>query len=327
MELIYLLFLGGISFIITSITLPSWMRRARDTGLMGKDVHKDNKEVPELGGITVILGAVISLLVYIALETFYFKGDSVELLLAAVATLLIATMIGMTDDMLGWRIGLRQREKTLLTLLVPVPMVVVNAGHSVMKFPLIGSVELGLIYPLLIVPIGIIGATNGFNMLAGFNGLEAGMGIIILSTLGYFSWLVGSLSATLVAVCFVSAMGAFLFYNKFPSKVFPGDVLTYPVGAGIATVAVLANLERFALMLFFPYYIEFLLKARGKFNPDWEARVLEDGSLDNKGKLYSLPHGAISFLKRLRERAYENEIVIVILIFEIIIAFVTLISF
>jgi UDP-N-acetylmuramyl pentapeptide phosphotransferase/UDP-N-acetylglucosamine-1-phosphate transferase len=41
---------------------------------VGKDVHKNDIEVPELGGITVILGTVISLLIYIALETFYLNG-------------------------------------------------------------------------------------------------------------------------------------------------------------------------------------------------------------------------------------------------------------
>ncbi len=328
MELWLLLLLSSISFLITFISLPSWIRRANETGFTGKDVHKNHKKVPELGGIAVIFGSLFALLIYIALDTFYFSNsDSITLLLAALATILIATMIGMTDDMLGSRLGLRQREKLALTFLVPIPMMVVNAGTSVMKLPFLGLTELGLLYPLLFLPGGIVGATNGFNMLAGFNGLEAGMGIIILSALGFLAWQVGAGNAVVIAVCLVAALIALLYYNRYPSRVFPGDVLTYPIGASIAVVAVLADLERFALMLFLPYYFELVLKARGKFRPDWTGEVLKDGSLANREKWYSVPHVAISVLRRMRGRAYEYEVVAVILVFEVVVALVTVYSF
>jgi len=38
-----------------------------------------------------------------------------------------------------------------------------------------GAVDWGIFYPLAIIPIGIVGAANAYNMLAGYNGLEAGM--------------------------------------------------------------------------------------------------------------------------------------------------------
>jgi UDP-N-acetylglucosamine--dolichyl-phosphate N-acetylglucosaminephosphotransferase len=327
MELGWLFILSGISFFTAFITLPSWIRRARETGFVGKDVHKNNDEVAEMGGMSVVLSAVFALLVYIALETFYFKDDAIIFLLAAIASITIATMIGMTDDMLGWRIGLRQREKVLLTFLVPIPMVVVNAGHSMMRFPFLGDIEFGLLYPLFIVPLGIICATNGFNMLAGYNGLEAGMGIIILSAMGFLAWQVDAVPAVVIAASFVAAMLAFLFYNKYPSRVFPGDVLTYPVGATIAIVAILANLERFAVMLFFLYYIEFLLKARGGLMPEWPAKVLEDGSLAVRDKVYSVPHLAITILRKIKGKAYEYEVVLLILALQVAVALITIHSF
>jgi len=322
-----LVFLGVVSFFVTFIALPSWIRRAKETGFVGADVHKGGVEVAELGGVTVVLGVLVSLSLFIAFETFYVGGDSLVFLLAAVASLLIATMIGMTDDMLGSRIGLRQNEKVLLTLLVPIPMIVVNAGHSVMKFPIVGQVELGLLYPVVIVPLGMIGATNGFNMLAGFNGLEAGMGVIILSSLGYIAYTTGALPAAVVAFCFVAAMLAFLYYNRFPSKVFPGDVLTYPVGAAVAIVAILGNIERFAIMLFALYYLEAFLKARGRFKPEWTGEVLKDGSLAVRDKIFSVPHIAIKVLRKVKGSAREPEVVLFIVGLEVVIALVTVLSF
>ncbi len=325
--MLWLIMFGIISFLVTFITLPSWIHRARVTGFVGKDVHKSGQEVAELGGVTVILGVVVSVSAFVAFETFYLDGESLIFLISAIASILIATMIGMTDDMLGWRIGLRQGEKVLLTLLVPIPMIVVNAGHSVMKLPFIGQVELGLLYPLVVIPLGVIGATNGFNMLAGFNGLEAGLGVVILSALGYLAWQVGAIPAAVIAICFTASMLAFLYYNRYPSKVFPGDVFTYPVGAAVAIVAIIADLERFAMMLFIPYYLEFILKARGRFKPEWEATVLEDNSLAVKDRLYSVPHVAISLLEKIKGTAHENEIVFSIIAFEVVIAIITVYSF
>jgi len=322
-----LLLLGVVSFLVTFVALPSWIHRARETGFVGGDVHKGGLEVAELGGVTVVLGVIVSLTLFIAFETFYIGGDSLVFLLAAVASLLIATMIGMTDDMLGWRIGLRQHEKVFLTLLAPIPMVAVNAGHSIMKIPFVGQVELGLLYPLVVVPLGMIGATNGFNMLAGFNGLEASMGVVILSALGYLAYTVGALPAAVVAICFVASMLAFLYYNRFPSKVFPGDVLTYPVGAAVAIVAILGNIERFAIMLFVPYYLEVVLKARGRFKPEWTGEVLKDGSLAVRDKIFSVPHIAINVLRRVKGSAREPEVVLLIVGFEIIVAIITVLSF
>ncbi len=317
-----------ISFFTTLIALPKWIHRARSTGFVGRDVHKqDKREVAEMGGITVVFGVLLALLVMIAIETFYYGDGSIIELLAATLSLLIAALIGMVDDMLGWRIGLRQSEKVLLTFMVPIPIMVVNAGHAMMTFPFLGQVELGLLYPLLIVPVGIIGATNAFNMLAGYNGLEALQGIAIFSTLAYLSWEVNAFDAFLISACIVGALLAFLIFNRYPSKVFPGDVFTYFAGAGVAIVAILGNIERFAAMLFTLYYIELVLKARGRFKPEWPARVLGDGSLAVKSRIYSVPHLAITLLRKMKGKAYEYEVVATVLLFQLVIAVVTIATF
>ena len=239
-----LILLSIISFILCFFTLPIWIRKARSRGFVGRDVHKlDGREIAEMGGIIVIFSIGLPILLYIAFDTFYYKNpDSIPEILAAVASLLIAAIIGMIDDILGWRIGIKQKTKVLLSLLIPLPLMIINAGHSEMTFPFIGTQDLGLLYPLLIVPIAIIGASNAFNMLAGYNGLEAGMGIIIFSTLGFLSYITGGTVATMIAITSISALVAFLYYNKIPAKVFPGDTLTYPIGALVAIVAILVNI-------------------------------------------------------------------------------------
>ncbi len=243
------------------------------------------------------------------------------------ASILIATIIGMIDDMLGWRTGIRQSKKVLLTFLIPVPLMVINAGQNTMAFPFLGTIDIGLLYPLLIIPIGIIGASNAFNMLAGYNGLEAGMGVVILSTLGLIAYSTGNTVATVIAVTTISALIALLYFNKYPAKVFPGDTLTYPVGAIVAIVAILGNMEKSAVVLFSLYYIEFVLKARGKLRAQSFAKLLDDGSLAVRDRVYSIPHLAILLLRKIKGRAYEYEVVLVVLLLQAVIAIYTLYSF
>ena len=189
--------------------------------------------------------------VYIALRTFYFNFDQTTLpILATITTILFIALIGIIDDLLGWKIGLRQYQKPILTIIAALPIMVINAGHTEMLLPLIGAVDFGIIYPLIIIPIGIVGASNGFNMLAGYNGLEAGMGIIILSIMSFIAWQNNLGWVSILALCMVFSLLAFLIYNKYPAKIFPGNSLTYAAGALIAIVAVLGNMEKIALILF-----------------------------------------------------------------------------
>ena len=233
----------------------------------------------------------------------------------------------MIDDLLGWRTGIRQSKKVLLTFLIPVPLVVINAGQHTMAFPFLGTIYLGLLYPLLIIPIGMIGASNAYNMLAGYNGLEAGMGIVILSTLGLIAYSTGSTVAVVIAVTTICALIAFLYFNKYPAKVFPGDTLTYPIGAIVAIVAIVGNMEFPAFMIFSLYYIEFLLKARGKLKAQSYGKLLDDGSLAVRDKVYSVPHIAILLLRKIKGKAFEYEVVLVVLLFQAIIALFTLYCF
>ena len=311
-----------VSFFVTLFAIPYWIARARKAGLIGKDMNKYSKpEVPEVGGIIVIFGFLAGILLYIAIKTFYIQSiEFVIEILAVMATILIAAIIGFIDDILGWKIGLRQYQKPILCLIAAIPLAVINAGESYITLPLIGGVDIGILFPLLIVPIAISGAANGFNMLAGYNGLEAGMGAIILTSIGVLTLKTEQFVA-LIAFSAVAALIAFLYYNKYPAKIFPGDTLTYSIGALIAAVAILGNVERAALILFIPYFAELVLKARGKLRKESFAIPEKDNSLDVKG-VYGLEHIAIKLLKKFKpnHKATEKDVVYLILSSELILA-------
>jgi len=313
----------GLSFVFAFFALPYWIKRAREHNLLIKDAQKlPSKRVPYLSGPIIIFSIAFGVLFYIASQTFvYENGDYNILLLAAVASMLIALIIGIVDDLLGEKIGLRQYQKPILTILAALPIMAVNAGINTMVFPWgIGQVHLGNLYPLLLVPIAIVGASNAFNMLAGVNGLEAGMGIIILSVLGYLSWATGGSAAAIIAFCTVAALLVFFWYNKFPARILPGNSFTYAIGTIIAIVAILGNIEKFALFMFIPYFFEFLLKLRGRFQKESLARPVKGGIVNKYKKWYSLNHVMISFLRKIKGKAREWEVVLLLLFIELLIA-------
>ncbi|MBL7206844.1 MAG: glycosyl transferase family 4 [Candidatus Aenigmarchaeota archaeon] len=317
-----------VSFLVTVFLTKSWIKITKRINLVGKDMNKVNgKDIAEAGGIGVVLAFSISILFFIFFKTFYMQTEThLVFLLATITTVLLIGLLGFIDDILGWKVGMRQMNKFLLTIPIALPLMVVNAGVSVMSIPFIGPVELGIFYPLLIVPIGIIGAANGFNLVAGFNSLEAGMGVIILSTLGFVAWTTGVLWVSLIAFSAVFALLGFLVYNRYPSKVFPGDTLTYSVGALIAIVAILGNMEKIAVILFIPYFIEFILKLRSKLKAESFGIPDENNTLKPKyEKNYSLNHVVMRYFPSLFGRDLkEYEVVGIIFLFELILVGVAL---
>lgn len=316
-----------ISFLATLIATPFWIQRAKKVGLIGKDMHRlDKPEVAEVGGIPVLFGFILGLLSYIALSTFYFKNISRSLqIMSLLSAILIIALMGLIDDILGWKIGLRQYQKPILTLLGALPIIVINAGHSRMVLPFIGPIDFGLLYPLLLIPIGIVGASNGFNMIGGYNGLESGLGIIILSALGFIAWQAGVAWIAVISLAMVFALLAFYIFNKSPAKIFPGNMLTYSIGALIACIAILANTEKAALILFTPYFIEFFLKLRGLMQIESFASLNPDGSLSlPEKKLYGIEHLAILILSKIKTKVTELNVVFSLYFLEIILAIIVI---
>ncbi len=302
-----------------------WITLAKRVGLVGKDMNKPGEVlVPEAGGVSFVMGVALAISVMIGIYVFVFdKVDPTLYLLASLSVLLMAAFVGFIDDILGWKKGLSHKAKVLSTLPIAIPLMAVKAGTSVMNIPFIGPVDFGPLYSLVIVPIGVIGASNAFNILAGLNGLESSMALIIFSTLSLVAFSHGaSLAASLSLVAAVSSL-AFLLWNKYPAKVFPGDVFTYSAGATIATVAILGNIEGAALILYLPYFLEFALYLRGKMNgiekECWGRPV--NGCLEPLyDKIYSVTHLLMVVLKKIKGCATERDVVLLLDAIELLLA-------
>lgn len=322
-----------ISFFVSIIFLPKWIEKCKKVGLLWEDMNKlrKPKNVASSGGLVVIMAFILGVLFYIAIRTFLIgeqNGVTIRIF-SLLSVVLILALIGLTDDLLGWQHGgLSARFRIFLAAIASIPLIVINAGDSLINLPFIMGVELGLLYPLFIVPLGVVGAATTYNFLAGFNGLESGMGIIILSFLSFIAYVTGSAWLALIGLIMVASLIVFYFYNKVPAKVFPGDILTYSIGSLIACMAILGNFEKIAVFVFIPYIFEVILKARGKLKKQSFGIPQKDGSLKMPyKKIYGMTHFSIWFLGKFKKKVREKDVVYFLFSIQIFICLIALFVF
>ncbi|MBI5797836.1 glycosyl transferase family 4, partial [Candidatus Woesearchaeota archaeon] len=169
------------------------------------------------------------------------------------------------------------------------------------------------LYPLLLIPVAVIGASNMVNLLGGYNGLEAGIGVITLLNLTVYSYVHGSDVAALIGAITCAAVLAFLFYNWVPAKIFPGDSLTYLLGGVIAFMAILGNIETAALLVSLPFFFEFALKLRGRLKKQSYGMYSNGKVKSLYDKVYSLPH-----FFTLQGRFTEKQVVLFVYLIQVL---------
>ena len=249
-----------VAFIATFVALRLVIPRLKQAGIVGRDVQKPGQPmVPEMGGTLIVAGFGAGILLCIAIKVFFRALTQVDLvgLLAVLSTVLIIALIGILDDL----IAVRQLFKAITPLFAALPLVAIKAGHTILNLPFFGYTDFGLVYPLVLVPLGITGTANAVNMLAGFNGVELGMGTVAFLSLTIIAVSLGELTAAVILLAALGATLAGLYYNWYPAKVFIGDVGTLSIGAIVASAVILGNFEMAGVILVIPHLVDLVLKA------------------------------------------------------------------
>jgi len=321
-----------VSLITTLVITPYFMQFLYAAGIVGLDLNKKNRpKLPTSGGICVAFGILFGLLTYIGLKTFVYGSQLyVVPLLAVVSTVLIVMFVGFLDDInvkskavitkdgLDIRVGFPQWIKPLLTLPAAIPLMVISAGETSMAIPFIGSVDFGILYPLLLIPVGVVGASNMVNLLGGFNGSESGMGIVYLVSLGLYALMYESLGYVIFLISFAALIG-FIKYNWYPAEILPGDSLTYLLGSIVAAGVIVGNMEKIGIIIMGPFIIEFFLKLRSKFKATCLGKLKNDNRLDPPygKKIYSWTHIIMNF-RRFTEKQVTMFLILIQIFFVII---------
>lgn len=265
------------SFLVTTAVTPSLIRKFMGAGITGKDVNKKERpEIPEMGGTMIVMGLVAGILLAVSLNTFFGLEFNLIYVLAALGTILATALIGIFDDLFD----MKQAIKAFLPIAAAIPLVAVKAGTSVMFVPFLGEVDFGLFYVVVLIPVGLAVSSNLTNMLAGFNGMEAGMGIVIFAAVAAISLMFGRVESAILSLAMLGALLAFIRFNWHPAKIFIGDIGTLTIGSVLACAVILGNLESAGAILVIPYVVDFFIKLWNRFpTSGWWGEEKEEGKL------------------------------------------------
>jgi UDP-N-acetylglucosamine--dolichyl-phosphate N-acetylglucosaminephosphotransferase len=318
------LFALGATFFAIKFLMPYF----NSAGIVAEDRNKEKmRRLTGSGGVAVAFGITIGILAYTFGASFLFSpAISVPDILAASLSIVLIAAVGFIDDinvksrrvqvtgMKGINKGLKQWQKPILTIIGAMPLIAINVGVSTIHLPFLGAVNFGLLFPLVIIPLMVVFAANAYNLLGGFNGLEASTGLIAGIGFVIYFYLFGNAIGLMLSSLLVGALIAFLIFNWYPAKILPGDSFTYCVGGAMVAIMIMGHAEAFGFIVFMPWIIEFLLHLRGKFRVTDLGIRQRDGSLKAPygSRIYSLTHLAMN----LRKKAKEREVTIMLALFE-----------
>ena len=290
-------------------------------GIVGEDRNKGKAvKLASSGGIAVAFGMLAGILTYTFGGSFVFVPTLPVLdLMAAALSIVLISFVGFLDDVnvksqrvkstdiMDIREGLKQWQKPILTVIGALPLMAINAGVSVVAIPLIGSIDFGLLYPLVIIPLAVVFVSNAFNLLGGFDGLQSGTGLVASLGLVIYSFFYSNSMGLLLSVLLFAALVAFYPFNKYKARILPGDSFTYCVGGALVVIMVMGHEEAFGFVIFIPWIIEFFLHLRRKFKVSDLGIRQKDGTFKAPyGKsIYSLTHIMMN-IRRMREEEVAN---------------------
>jgi len=261
----------GISFLTSFVAAPRFIHKLRAAGYVVRDYYKPQKPlVPTMGGLVILTGVLASLIIA------QFVVNSVESLLILYFIVLTFMVLGLIDDL----IDVGRKLKIVLPYFMALPVALLNRDTTLwLGFT---EVELGAFYTIVVAPVYVMVVSNLINMHAGYNGLAVGLSSILLLFIGIAAWIRYGISEVSYIMPILGAAIAFLFYNRYPSRIFEGNCGNFMLGAAIGALLVLYNLEIFGVVILLPHIVNFLMYVVWRVKRLGEVKfgeVREDGSL------------------------------------------------
>ena len=238
LEIFYLIIIFIAGFISTYFLLPYIIKIMKNKRYIGYDIHKnDRPEVAESGGISMVLGVILSSILLMFLFPLFFNW-----ILIFILTVILAGIIGFIDD----RVKLKSLYKIGLTIFTGSIIFFANYfGYIKINSPIIpflGQTRLSILYPLLI-PIIVAVFANTTNMLEGYNGEGSGTCLIAACFILICSIIWDSAEALLFSIITIAVLIPFFMFNRYPAKIFPGDIGTLSIGVMFACIALFGSIE------------------------------------------------------------------------------------
>ncbi len=222
----------------------------------GPQSHHKKSGTPTMGGIPIIISLIMGSLVLniITWETAML-----------VAMTLLFAMVGYIDDSLKVKkkqnLGFRAWQKIVMqlafSLILAVYCFFVYGSEVWIPFYQAGYLDFGYFYIPFIIFV-LLAMTNSVNLTDGLDGLAAGVSSIVAIFLAIVGLQNGHFAPVVFCAAVAGACIGFLFFNKYPAKIFMGDTGSMALGGALATAAIIMKIEFILIFAGLIYVIEAL---------------------------------------------------------------------
>lgn len=221
--------------------------KAKQTIYEYVDMHKSKAGTPTMGGISFVLGTIISAV--FLLESFVLPAY------ICLFVMLLNALVGVYDDSIKIKKrqngGLKPWQKLVLQSIIfglfGLILVKFDATKIIVPFAKI-NINLGRWVVLFSIIVGLF-FTNCTNLADGLDGLECfittpvttalGVILLLISHSGNFNFVKNAELMTnfgLMSIIFSGAIFSFIFYNSYPAKIFMGDTGSLAVGGFLVAI-------------------------------------------------------------------------------------------
>jgi phospho-N-acetylmuramoyl-pentapeptide-transferase len=262
-----LLVSGGIALLVSILSTPFLMRQLRRRRI-GQPIREDGPAshsvkagTPTMGGLAILCGVVLGYaLSHIGTQVRFSRTGY----LAIFATVSYGG-VGFLDDWIKVRhqrsLGLNKRAKSGAQVVFAVLFaeLAVHWAHTstALSFTRIGvlGVNLGQVVWVIFAVLVMVGTSNAVNITDGVDGLAAGTSTFCFTVLAIMAYWIfrhesiyhvlpaSAIDLALVAVALAGACSGFLWWNAAPAKIIMGDTGSLAIGAGLAALCLLLNLD------------------------------------------------------------------------------------
>lgn len=224
--------------------------------LDGPESHLMKQGIPSMGGfiflsVLTVMGSVLS-------------GFNAEILFMILVTLSFG-LIGFLDDYLKVKKkssdGLSAKHKMLYLLifgLLAGSVLHFGLDYSSIMIPFINQeISLGIFYIPFVV-IFFAAVTNAVNLTDGIDGLSSSVTIVVLLFFVLVSLAAEDKEVLFFSLTLIGSLMGFLYFNRFPAKVFMGDTGSLALGGAVGILSLLTKTELLLILVGIIYVIETL---------------------------------------------------------------------
>ena len=264
-----------VPFIFIIAAMPYIIRKLTLNGHVVRDMYKvGHPIVPTQGGLVILLIAIFSL----SILTLFYSKIITPINYTIIVVVVLFALFGLLDDL----VNIGRPAKLVLLYYCSYPLIPFIATTTIL-FPLIGNVDLSIIYLQLIIPTYVPVVANLVNMHSGLNGIAPGLSLIVLVTLVYKAYFFGNISDALFIICLTGAVGGYFLFERYPSRIFWGNIGALSIGAAIGAMIVTQGFIISGFVMLIPHTVNFLMYVYWrlkKFPAVKFGKIREDGTLE-----------------------------------------------